>query len=235
MQELAIWSQIPLVREKQVLGILAGLTGTQPAPICEQTLIFAQTKAPEVTISRRAKQAQQQQQQQQQNTRLRYEKLTRNVSVGTEGEPWQFRAEHIPDPGPPNVIQTRFVEQRADATADIQRIKRLGLYRYSGQFLIAGNRFVFGNVIIRVMRYLLPPPAHGDPTESPPPTPQDLRLVDASGACLVEAVIRVEDESNAKLTSLAKDELNAFTATMDGAVVFKVADRLALDTRVKVM
>ena len=53
MHEFALYAQIPAAREKQVLNILAGLTASQPVAICEQILLYAQTKVPEATVSKK--------------------------------------------------------------------------------------------------------------------------------------------------------------------------------------
>lgn len=55
MQEYLLYSQIPSAREKQVLSILAGVTATQPTPVSEQTLIYAQVKVPEVAATKKAR------------------------------------------------------------------------------------------------------------------------------------------------------------------------------------
>lgn len=54
MHEYILYSQIPAARESQVLKLLAGVTATQPVPICEQTFIFAQQKLPEVSSTKKA-------------------------------------------------------------------------------------------------------------------------------------------------------------------------------------
>lgn len=55
MHEYILHSQIPKAREQQVVNILAGVTASQPVPVCEQTLVFAQLKLQEAAVSRKVR------------------------------------------------------------------------------------------------------------------------------------------------------------------------------------
>ena len=113
-------------------------------------------------------------------------------------------------------------------------IAALTITRLAAQFLLTGCHFVDGNVIIRVLRaYTLREPASVDPLTLPAPGSENFKVMDDSGAYIVEALIRTTDESTSELREKAKEELLAFAKSVDGAVDFHAPDRLALDTRVK--
>lgn len=65
------------------------------------------------------------------------------------------------------------------------------------------------------------------------PEMSEFRLMDRSGAFLLEAGIRVMDGADSKLCEQATQELGTFRKTVEGAIDLRVPDRLALDTRVK--
>lgn len=102
------------------------------------------------------------------------------------------------------------------------------------QFVIIGNHFVQDNVLVRVLRVYTPnEPNTEDSLMSSPPTKLDVKLLDESGACIIEASIRVVDESSIALRDSAKKQLLDFAKSLDGAIDFYPPDRLALDTRVR--
>lgn len=65
------------------------------------------------------------------------------------------------------------------------------------------------------------------------PSLDSLKPLDASGAFVLEARIRIEDRTKPSLVSAATDELGSFRDLMKGSVDMKAPDRLALDTRVR--
>lgn len=97
-----------------------------------------------------------------------------------------------------------------------------------------GNRFIHGNVIVRIYRLLAPVGVPISPQSALPPSQlSELKQLDQSGSFIVEASVRIEDSSNSTLTEQGKKELLDFQATMDGAVDLIAPDRLSLDNRVK--
>jgi mediator of RNA polymerase II transcription subunit 18 len=291
MQEALVYSQISAARVHQVLSILAGLTGTQPVPLCEQTLLFAQNKpttaAP--TGAARTKAQQLQREQQQQAARPHHHKLSRDLHSAPSdvsavdskahlsaaaASPWIFRAEQVPEPGTKEWLSRAVTEHVAtpeeltqfrsfnESTSDGEAKTTTLAYSYKTQYIVRGHRVVHANVVISIFQILVETPqaastdnigddaAQKDPLDRPSPSPASLpssgtsalqtssdsatwRLLDASGAHIVEATVRVADPSNARLTGIAVEELAAFKAEMAGAVDFYMPDRFALDTRVK--
>lgn len=257
MQEFLLYSQIPAAREHQVLSILAGFTGTHPVPICEQTLLFAQVKVPDVhsQAGRRGPAAKAQQQQQQQAARPHYQKLNRDVPVPNPRKktllkpavdsPWVIRSEQVPDPGTKEWI-SRSVIERPATDEDLVQLRDPALFRRKTQYLARGHRFVHGNVVVKIcLHYVsragtsdqdtladlkgLPVPKLEDDVEFS----QIWQPLDPSGTLLIEATVRIADSNNEKLRGTATEELLTFKSEMAGAVDLFMPDRLALDTRVK--
>ncbi|KAK4496732.1 hypothetical protein PRZ48_012715 [Zasmidium cellare] len=219
MHEYILHAQLPVVRGRQVLNILAGVTASQPVPIREQHLILADRKEQPV-VSKKPKQQPKQPQ---------YRQLVRHVAFKDDGSldtgPWQLRSEQTPDPGMPN-----FTSRHADLQDKPEELEKLKeKYDFRNEFTLIGHRFVYGNVVVRVVRIHIPVNKDHDPTASP----DGLILLDPSGNWLVEAATRVEDLSSSELTDKAKKDLLAFQTLMEGAIDFYTPDRFALDTRIK--
>ncbi|KAF2160324.1 hypothetical protein M409DRAFT_60026 [Zasmidium cellare ATCC 36951] len=225
MHEYLLYAQVPVVRGRQVLNILAGVTASQPVPIREEHVVLAELK-PEPAVVKKTKQ-------QQEKQIPSYRRLVRNVATNPDGSlnpiPWRLRAEQTPDPGMPNFI-SRQVTQRDVDSAELEKSQEL--YRFKSNYTLLGHRFVYGNVIVRIVRIHIPV----DNTKEIDifsSDDQDLRLLDPSGNWLVEAITRVEDPSNSELTDKAKKDLLAFQTLVEGAVDIYTPDRFALDTRIR--
>lgn len=146
---------------------------------------------------------------------------------------WFFRAEQTPEPGIDNLISRGVVEQ--DATdAHFTRFRDPSWYRYKQQYTLVGNRFIFGNIIIRIARFHVPTKAvPSDPIDLPIHGLAELQLLDPSESWVVESTIRVDDVSNSTIADKAKTELTNFQKIMDGAIDLHAPNRLCLDTRIK--
>ena len=232
MQEYILFSQIPATRENQVLNLLAGVVGTQPVPICEQHLIYAQAKLPEPPASKRAPAKRQPAQAQ----RLSYHQLIRTIPTldndTSESGNWHIRAEQIPEPGA--TVISRPVSENDASPTELEKYQNLALCKYKTQYFVHGHRFIYGNVIIRMQRiYTDPNSISDDPIGDPIPSQAELKLLDTSGCFVIEAALRIGDATSSKLAQQAMQELQAFSAKMHGAIDFYAPDRLALDTRVK--
>ncbi|CAK4027793.1 hypothetical protein B0A54_01286 [Lecanosticta acicola] len=229
MHEYLLYSQIPATRESQVLQLLAGVTAAQPVDVYEQTLIYAQQKIPEVAVNKKTKQPQQKRD-------PTHHKLVRDISpTNLAPGPWRIRIEETPEPGVQTLL-SRGVTERVAENADLDHLKSSDWYQYKQQLTQIGKQFVQGNVVIRIVRYytIAAGSTETEPLHAPLPAKDDLRLLDVSGGCVVQAVVRVENLSNSNITDKAKKELSAFQAYLEGAVNLSAPDRLALDTRVKV-
>ena len=227
MHEYTLFSQIPATRHDQVLNILAGVTGAQPFNYNEQHCIYAQQHDVKPATIKKQKQ-------QQSSQGRSYERLIRPLESepGSHDDlPWVLRSEQTPEPGSPAVISRGVTESNlrdSDAVAFGDPSK----YRLTAQYIASGHRFIQNNTIIRIYR-ILPYTSETSPLLRAPPVVAELTPLDPSGAYIVEACIRVEDRSNARLNDQATKELLEFKKTLDGAIDLHVPDRLALDTRVK--
>lgn len=257
MHEFVLFSQVPATREAQLLSILSGVTGNQPVPVSEQILIYAQLKVQEATVHKKVGgvpheyrpphsipsglltvEKQQKPLQKQQEQPRSYHKLLRGFSVKKcsvgDVQAWNFRAESLPEPGVKDYI-SRDVTQHTVTDEDMLRIQQSDLYRLKRQHIQTGHQFVHDDVIVKIYRYYCIPSqdAPTDPLSLPPPSPADLKQVDASGSWIVEVVVRVEEVTNSALVEHAKKQLLTFKETMDGALDLIAPDRFVLDTRVR--
>lgn len=172
--------------------------------------------------------------QQQQPQHQLYCRLVRNVVTQHNGSleygPWQLRAELTPDPGVPNFTSRRVdQEEYVLDPADLEEFHKH--YEVKRAYTLIGNRFVYGNVVVRTVRFHVPESDTIQIEALNPPA--DLKLLDPSGTWLVEAVTRVEDLSSTEVTDKAKRELLSFQSLMEGAIEFYTPDRFALDTRIR--
>jgi mediator of RNA polymerase II transcription subunit 18 len=198
MQEALVYSQIPATRLHQVLSILAGLTGTQPSPLCEQMLLFAQNKpsaAPAApTGAARTKAQQLAREQQQQAARPHHHKLLRDLhaSNGALGaptaandkplqapiSPWIFRAEQVPEPGTKEWL-SRAVAEHVATTEELAKFRAVSksaddarptpsAYSYKTQYIVRGSRVVHANVVISIFQILVASGATSDDSDQDP-------------------------------------------------------------------
>ena len=65
------------------------------------------------------------------------------------------------------------------------------------------------------------------------PAVEKLDPLDPSGGFILQAAIRVKDGGKPETMTIAINELTNFRDLMKGAVDLEVADRLALDTRLR--
>lgn len=252
MHEYLLFSQIPRARYEQVTNILTGVSGAGPVEYSEQHLIYHPLKTPEIKTSKKNPKLTPAPTQQ----RPSIQHIIRDLrTLNTEGRSngqgetaaegiidsstWTLRTAEIPEPGIPSVISRAASEIKIQPD-DIQRLQDPSAIKYAGTHVISGDRFVHNNVIVCVYRAYMAPavPASEDsaldPLSSAPPDSETLRPVDISGAYVVEACVRVEDNGDSKLLEKAREELLGFKRMMEGAIDLRVPDRLALDTRMKV-
>lgn len=112
---------------------------------------------------------------------------------------------------------------------------KLMLYSYVSEYVIEGQRFIHQNMILllhRVMRSSSGGEAHGSPSKVLPEL-DSFVLLDASGAYVLQASIRIQDGSKPESMSVGINELKGFKEMMRGVVDLDIGDRLALDTRLK--
>lgn len=249
MHEYLLFSQIPRSRYEQVTDILTGISGSSPVEYSEQHLIYQPLKLPEIKTSKKnpkATPASTQQRPSIQHVVRDLPKRTPETLSNSKGKAavnddtdsnWMIRIAEVPEPGIPGLI-SRAAREAPLQSDDAERLRDPAATKYAGTNVLSGARFIHNNVIIRVYRaYAIPSPAVDDassPLSSSPPDAEVLKPLDASGAYVVEACVRVEDKGDSKLLEKAREELLGFKRMLEGAIDLKVPDRLSLDTRVKI-
>lgn len=89
-------------------------------------------------------------------------------------------------------------------------------------------RFVLGNVVLQMSQILIPttPGQMGDPYR-----PEELKMVDADGGWMMEAHVKVVNNTDVEAVNLAYNELSSVREQLAGVVNLAVVERLAFDTR----
>lgn len=109
------------------------------------------------------------------------------------------------------------------------------MYSYTTAYVLQGHHFTTNNIHLRLTRTLLLPTNYASDT-GPAPAPSDvssLSPLDASGAYLLEASLRVHDGAQPELMGRGATELMGLKEALKGVVELEPVERLALDTRVK--
>ncbi|KAF2150565.1 hypothetical protein K461DRAFT_269997 [Myriangium duriaei CBS 260.36] len=240
MHSLSLYAQIPSSRHTQALNILAGISGTQPRETYSHTLIYAPLRAatdPNV-ISKKSNAAGQQQQQQ-----LSYVQLESEVTQADFGSnsgtvhDFTITTQDTPEPETRNLVLRRVTTEPEHLSQDDAkaRFSQGSKYKFITDFVQEGHVLVHNDVILRLRRVLCFKPATGaaglDRAEMPPLS--ELVLLDASGAWMLEATVRVEDRSKTALVRAASDQLQALRTELRGAIELRVPERLAMITRVR--
>lgn len=221
MHEYMLYGQIPAQRHDQVLNILAGVAAVQPVSYEEQHLLFEPLENINALAVRKRKG--------QNVVQHRYmHDLSR--SIATKGEStWTLQVNEEPEAGSPNMISRSF--SLAD-WHDLAQLRNPAAYRLAGHHIRSGHFFVYGNVVFRLFRVLLPRGDVQDVFEAPE-IQRDAKLLDPSGTYMIETSVRLEDRTNSRLAEQASKELLEAKKLLHGSIDLYVPDRLALDTRIK--
>ncbi|KAF2479894.1 hypothetical protein BDY17DRAFT_348515 [Neohortaea acidophila] len=215
MYEYILHSQIPAAQHDLVLNILAGVTAMQPAPFYERNIIYQQLRSEEGQTQQR----------------LRYHRLQTTPDTHQH----KLLIEETPDAGIKDVA-ARKVSERLLVADELPKFRSGSqVYSYVGQYVLKGYRFVQGHVGIRVFRvYEVTVAGDGEVVDAPTPSKDELNLIDKSGAYIIEANIRTEDNVSQESRDAAKEKLLQLAKSLEGSAIdLRPADRLALSTNVK--
>ncbi|GAB7348237.1 hypothetical protein MBLNU459_g6231t2 [Dothideomycetes sp. NU459] len=145
---------------------------------------------------------------------------------------WTIRVQEIPEPEVKAFV-LRPVSEAVMNSDDLSKLLNPSDYNYVTEFLTEGHRLVHKNIVLSLFRILrISNEQQTVPAESLPSL-SSLTPLDASGAFVLEARIRIEDRTKPSLISAATDELGVFRDLMKGSIDMRAPDRLALDTRVR--
>ncbi|KAH8730049.1 mediator complex, subunit Med18 [Phaeosphaeriaceae sp. PMI808] len=262
MHELLLYGQVSFGRHDQVLKILAGVAAMQPRRILQRVAVYKPQREPEEPGSHLRRGGTQNVAVKQAKpavaaAALYYTKLIQKLDQDDFGngdgaeqssdktlyvdtkdgeEPkWSMRFEDIPDTGDRGV-SIRFTNDTDILSGDPHMTMVVaGPNRFVGEYYVEGHRFVHGNVIIFLHRVLHEPAVRGlleAPKIDISPF-ASLSLLDQSGTYILEAKVRVQDFKDAAALEIGVNELKEFQKQMKGCVELALADRLALDPRVK--
>lgn len=96
-----------------------------------------------------------------------------------------------------------------------------------------------GNVIIKLFQILLPPPTPPSPTPAPdaifgkPFPTSSLTTLDPAKSWILKASVRVQSNQDVESLNTGVNGLKGFKELLKGMCDLEVAERLALDTRVR--
>jgi mediator of RNA polymerase II transcription subunit 18 len=148
--------------------------------------------------------------------------------------PWTLEFRDLPDvAGKRGGATARLMSSTAIAAGDpVAFMAALG-YGPAGGYVLDGDQLVHGNVAVQVFR-LRPMPAGGfGRADVGRAEVAGWEMLDASGAWVVQASVRVGDGARVEWMVRGAEELAALRAALRGVVELEAADRLALDTRVR--
>ncbi|KAF2220126.1 mediator complex, subunit Med18 [Elsinoe ampelina] len=153
--------------------------------------------------------------------------------AGKEEGRWMARTQEIPEPETKNVVLRRVTEERITGE-DVKGYMEGGKYRFVNEYFTEGHRFVYRDVVLHLHRVLVTKTSSpGEGMSMTQPALEDLGLLDASGAFVLEATVRVEDRSKPALVQGAMEQLLALRNELKGAIELRVPERLSMDTRVR--
>ena len=261
MYELSLRGVVAESRYDQLLNILAGITGMPPKRATEQHMIYrpnrtfirrdallngaqdVQKAAKKVTqessgdlyylqlVCRIDCQSNRQEQIEQRHDGGDAMDIDGQQDVSTEGRHWELRFYDNPETG--NIpVTSRMAGFIALAEEDpVEMMDGLD-YIFCRHYTLECHQFAHNHVLIsmhrmfRSMSQTTPDPASFQADTS------GLHLYDTSGTYMLEASIRLEDNTNSKLMQSATAELQRLRETLKGVVDLKKIDRMALMTRV---
>ncbi|KAF2273224.1 uncharacterized protein EI97DRAFT_496154 [Westerdykella ornata] len=158
-----------------------------------------------------------------------------NTLSADDGTRWSWVFEEVPIAGGRDGLTVRKASSTDFVAGDPHAYLIDNGYKFVTEYYVSGHRFMHGNIELTLYRILHEPDVRLSQTAPKIvlPSLDDLKLVDPSGAYLVEAKLRVEDINIEPLARQCCQEMNEFREMMKGCVNFEAPDRLELDYRLK--
>lgn len=233
MHEISLFGQISLGRHEQVLNILAGLAAMQPRPFYEKHTLYMpkKTAQPDAQVQKVNKKPQ--------NVQPTYTHVIETFSSADYGKTLSPRGRKVryvetPEPETKAFILRRVDE--SDVTAnDLQKYADPNKFSRVADYYIEGQRLTCRDIDISLYRHILAGTADNGTTadERDGLKLDDMKLLDPSGAFIVEATVRIDDRTKPALVLTATEELTWFRSEMKGSIEMRAPERLSLDTRVR--
>lgn len=111
--------------------------------------------------------------------------------------------------------------------------------RFQSAYFTRSSQLMHGNVIIKLFQILLPPPTPPSPTPAPdaifgkPFPTSSLTTLDPAKSWILKASVRVQSNQDVESLNTGVNGLKGFKELLKGMCDLEVAERLALDTRVR--
>lgn len=227
--EASLFAHLPQARHEQVLGILAGVAAMQPRLSYARHILFAPLAPATETQDHQTLHKKPNKNTAAQRP-LIYTRVTAELeeadfgrSMPLDGDRWVARLQQTPDPEFTDPIVRRVDTSAADFSALLDETR----FRRAAEYVTETQRFVVNDVVLSLQRVLVYTPVEVVPEL------KSCKLLDASGAFVVEATVRIEDRASPPLVLAAVEQLNALRNELRGVIAFKAPERLSMDSRVK--
>lgn len=161
--------------------------------------------------------------------------MTNGNHVDEDEGIWTLHLDETPEPGVSTHISRKTTCQSFNGIGDADLYVAQHDLMQVTQYLLAGNRFVHNNVLLKLYRcmQLLPHDFSGDNGINSELSEYERRPLDDSGAFLLEASVAVEDGTDATLMAKASAMLLRLKDDLDGCIELRTVERLSMDTRVR--
>ncbi|RPA95588.1 hypothetical protein L873DRAFT_1745126 [Choiromyces venosus 120613-1] len=249
-QELSLYSHIPAARHPQILRVISGITGMLPETTLEHHLVYKPKRPRQpgqnaelyylqlISIVPDEKKQEEEGEGEGGRGAGKNNKEEGGKGYDVKTQKWRTRLEDIPEVTRKpvtsrNVLGAGFGEGDALALVD-----SLG-YMLQTAYFMTVSTLIHNNIIITLSQVLLPPPApaSADPVPgqqygNPYPT-SGLQPLDPARSWVLKAAVRVQSHQDVESINTGVNELKGFKELMRGMCDLEVAERLALDTRVR--
>lgn len=227
--EASLFAHLPQARHEQVLGILAGVAAMQPRLSYARHILFAPLAPATETQDHQTLHKKPNKNTAAQRP-LIYTRVTTELedadfdrSMPLDGDRWVARLQQTPDPEFTDPIVRRVDTSAADFGALLDKTR----FRRAAEYVTETQRFVVNDVVLGLQRVLVYTPGEVVPEL------KSCKLLDASGAFVVEATVRIADRASPPLVLAAVEQLNALRNELRGVIAFKAPERLSMDSRVR--
>lgn len=148
---------------------------------------------------------------------------------------WSLQIDEIPEPGVRSQTSRKTQSQPFnDEESVVAYIAQQDLTLLTS-FLVSGHYLVYNHVLLRFYQCLrlIPHDPGAKQKIGLPLGDYERRTLDASGAYVLEASIKLEDATDTDIMSQGTEELKRVKEQLEGCVDLRAVERLSLDTRLR--